>query len=190
MIFRHIHRDMSHRLYGIRVEQNTLFSADRADLTDRHHGADLVVGVHHAHKAGILPDGVRHLLCSDHAVFVHVQQLHLKSLFFQFFQRMQHRMMLKSGRNDMLFALAFAQCRRGKERLIIRLTAAGGEINLLRGSSQQRCDLLACSGQRLIGTLSGRMQAGGISKDLIHIRQHRLYCMTAHFGGCRIICIN
>ena len=50
---------MARRLHRVRVEQHALFAADRADLRDGLDGADLVVGVHDRHKAGILADSVR-----------------------------------------------------------------------------------------------------------------------------------
>ena len=53
---------VARRLHGVGVEQDALFLAHRADLRNGQDGADLVVGVHDGHQAGVGPDGVRHLL--------------------------------------------------------------------------------------------------------------------------------
>ena len=74
---------VARRLDGVGVEQNALFLADRADLPDGLDGADLVVGEHDGHEAGVVADGVGDLLRGDEPVRVHVEQRHLKALLFQ-----------------------------------------------------------------------------------------------------------
>ena len=103
---------MARRLHRVRVEDDALFAADRADLRDGLDGADLVVGVHDRHKAGILADGAAHLLGRDDAVFVDVQQRDLVAVFLQLLERMQYRVMLKCRGNDVLFTLLRADGRR------------------------------------------------------------------------------
>ena len=100
-----INVQVSRRLHGVRVEQDSLFLAHRADLRDGQNRADLVVGVHNGHQGGVGTDGRSHLLRGNGAGGAHRQQLHLKALFFQLLQGVQHGVMLKGGGEDVLLAL-------------------------------------------------------------------------------------
>ena len=95
-----INVQVSRRLHGVRVEQHALFMAHLADLRDGQDRADLVVGVHDGHQTGVLPDGLRHLLGGDGACGTHVQQRHLKALFFQLLQCVQHCVVFEGGGDD------------------------------------------------------------------------------------------
>ena len=78
----------------------------------------------------------------------------------------------------------------GKNRLIIRFTAAGGEIYFLGTAPQKSGHLPPCLGQRLFGFLPCRMEAGRISEAGLHIGKHGLKGNRAHFCGSRIVRIN
>ena len=172
-------------LNGVGVEWNTALTADRADLGDGLHGADLIVGEHHGHKTCILADSVAQLVNADYTVLMDVQQRDLPALFFKLLESVQHGVMLKLGGDDVLLALLRAELRGGNYGLIVRLAAAGGEVYLTRlgvdalgngGSSV--CEILGdylCEG----------VQAGGIAVSLGEVGHHRLACGLADAGsGC------
>ena len=72
---------------------------------------------------------------------------------------MQHGVVLERGRNDVLFAFAFAEARGGEDGLIVGLAAAGGEVNFARGSVQAFGDAVARAEQRPGRLLADGMQA-------------------------------
>ena len=125
---------MTGGLHCVGVEQHAALTANCTNLRNGKNGADFIVGVHHGDQAGILADGVRDLLRGDGANAADGQQLNLKAFFFEPFQRVQHRVMLKGSGNDVHFALALAETGRRNDGLIVCLAAAGGEIDLARRS--------------------------------------------------------
>ena len=56
-----IDRDMTHRLNGISVEDDSLVTAYLTDFTDRLNRSDLVVGIHYCNQGCILADGILNL---------------------------------------------------------------------------------------------------------------------------------
>ena len=138
-----VNGQMPRGLHGVGVEQHARLAADGADLADRQDGADLVVGVHDGNQARILADGVFHLLRRHGADGADGEKLDGEALFFKLFQRVQHGVVLECGRNDVLFAFAFAEARGGEDGLIVGLAAAGGEVNFARGGVQALGDAVA-----------------------------------------------
>ena len=178
---------MSRRLNGVGMKHHAAFPADLADFPDRQHRADLIVGVHDTDQAGVLPDGVGHLLGRHGAGLADRQKLHLKALFFQPLQRVQDGVMLKGGGNDVFFPFSLADFRRRDQGLVVGLTAAGSKIDLPGLTSETGCDAFPRTLQRLSRLLTGRMQAGRIAVNAIHIGQHGLNGRAAHFCGRRIV---
>ena len=84
-------------------------------------------------------------------------------------------------------AAACADARRRENRLIVRLAAAGGEINLPRGSVQTLRHGFPCALQGLGRTLADGMKAGGVAVDFVHIGQHGVDGRAAHFCRCSVI---
>ena len=93
----HVHLDVTHSLDGIGVEQNALFPAHSANFRNGLNRADFIVGEHYSHQAGVIPNGIPHLLSSDDAVFVYIQQGDFKALRSELVQGVQHGVMLKGG---------------------------------------------------------------------------------------------
>ena len=154
-----VNGQVSHGLHGVGVEQHARLAADCADLADRQDGADLVVGVHDGNQARVLANGALDLLRRHGADGADGEQLDGEALFFKLFQRVQHGVVLECGRNDVLFAFAFAEARGGEDGLIVGLAAAGGEVNFARGSVQAFCDAVARAEQRPGRLLADGMQA-------------------------------
>ena len=121
------------RFFGLPVRESEMCIRDspahRADLRDGQDGADLVVGVHDRNQARILADGALDLLRRHGTNGADGEKLDGEALFFKLFQRVQHGVVLERGRNDVLFAFAFAKARGGEDGLIVGLAAAGGEVN-------------------------------------------------------------
>ena len=92
--------------------------------------------------------------------------------------------------DDVHFTLATTQLRSGKNSLVVRLAAAGGEVNFPGFAAQAVRHALAGSVQRFLGLLANGMQAGGIAENLIEIGQHCVNGHLAHGGSCCIVCIN
>ena len=88
---------MTDRLNRVGMEDNTFLPAHRAYLGDGLNAAYLIVGVHDGHEASVLADSIGDLLSRNHAVFMHVQECDLEAFFFELFERMQNRVMLKCG---------------------------------------------------------------------------------------------
>ena len=97
----HVDRNMSDRLDRVSMEKNAVFPADGADLPDRLDGSDLIVGIHDADQASIIPDSSFDFVRMDDSVLMHIQQGNCEAFLFQLLQGMQHRVMFKSGGNDM-----------------------------------------------------------------------------------------
>ena len=106
ILFFHVDGQMSRRLHRVRVERYALFAAHRADFRNRQNRTDFVVRVHRRYKAGIFADGVFHLFRRNIPLRSHRQKFNLEALFFQLFQRMQHRVVFERRGNDMFLSLA------------------------------------------------------------------------------------
>ena len=181
---------VARRLHGVGMEQHALLPAHGADLLNGQDTADLVVGVHHRHQTGVLPDGVRHLLSGDHAVFMNRQQLHLKTLLLQLFQGVENGVMLESRGNNVHLPLAAADGGGGQQCLVVGLAAAGGEDDLPGLAVQAPGHGLPALHQQLCRPLTHAVQTGGIAEVLLHGRQHGIQRRLAHLCGGRVICVN
>ena len=178
------------RLYGIRVEDNALFPAHRADLGNGENGADLVVSVHDGHQGGVGSNGRSYLLRGNGAGGAHRQQLHLKALFFQLLQGVEHGVMLKGGGDDVLFALQRTPSGGGDNGLVVGLAAAGGEDDLLGVAAQAPGHGLPGALQGFGGPLAHGVQAGGIAVIVLQTGEHGSQSGVAHFGSGCIVGIN
>ena len=68
-------------------------------------------------KAMICVGGGSMMLGGDGACGTHVQQRHLKALFFQLLQCVQHRVVLEGGGDDVLLALALTDAGGGDDSM-------------------------------------------------------------------------
>ena len=185
-----IYRDMAHGLHGVGVEGNAPFPAQCADLFYGLDGADLVVGKHHRDKCGVGPDGGLHILQTDNAVFVHVQQGDIKALPLKLVQRVQYCVMLKLGGYYVLFAFLCSVESRGTDGLIVGLAAAGCKIDLAGiGSADERSDSLPGFVQRRLGVLGEGVQTGGIAVLLCQKRHHCVQSRLAYRSGSCVVCV-
>ena len=63
-------RYLAEHLRAVGVEEDTMLSADGADLLERLDDADLVVDAHHGHEAGLVGDGALQNVQVHQAVFL------------------------------------------------------------------------------------------------------------------------
>ena len=190
VLFLHIDVQVTGSLNGIGVEGHTGLLADGADLGNGQDGADLIVGIHGGHQAGIRPNGILHLLGGDIVALVHIQQLDFKTFLFQLLQGVQHGMVLKSGGNNVLLALLLSQTGGGNNGLVVGFRSAGGEDNLPGLTAQALRHGLPGGIQGLLGLLAHGVQAGRVAVNRCHIRQHGIDGRLAHLGRCRVIRVN
>ena len=186
----HIDGDVTYRLDSVGMEQHALFLTNGADLSDGQHRADLIIGVHAGDQAGILTDSIRNLLGGDVVTLGNIQVSHRKALFFQLLQGVQHRMMLKSGGNDVHFILAATQVGGGNDRLVVGFRTAGGEVDLTGLAAQAGSYLTPGIFQGFLGILTGGVQAAGVCVYIFKISGHGGNGSFAHFRGGRVIGVN
>ena len=177
-------------LNGVGVEGHAGLLADGADFRDGQHGADLVVGVHGGHQAGVGTDGVLHLLGGDVVIVLHIQIGDLKAFLFQLCQGVQHSVVLKGGGDNVLLALARAEAGGGKNRLIVGLAAAGGEDDLSRLTTQALSNGGPGGVQGFLGLLTHGVQGRGVAVDLVQVGQHGVDGHLRSGGGGRVVGVN
>ena len=96
---------MPRGLHGVGVEKHAFFTAQRADFRNRLNGADLVVGEHHRHKAGVVSQCACNVAGRYHAAGVNVEKSDVIALFLKAFERVEYGVMLECGGDNVLFAL-------------------------------------------------------------------------------------
>ena len=186
----HMDVQVSRRLHRVGVEGNSGFPADRADFRNRQDRANLVVGVHGGHQAGIRTDGILHLLGFHIMTLAHIQIGNLKALFFQLFQGMEHGVVLKSRGDNVFLPMLLPITGGGDNGLIVSLAAAGGENDFSGITAQAARHRLPGSIQRLLGPLPHGVQAGGVAIYVVKIRKHGTDRRLTHFGCRGVIGIN
>ena len=173
------------------MEEDALLAAEGADLLDGLDGADLVVGEHDGHAAGVLADGGRHVLHADDAVLVHVQQRHLIALLLQRLEGVEDGVVLKLRGDQVLFALSRADARAGDEGLVVGFAAAGCEVDLLRALRAEALrDGLAGFLQDLGGGLAELVEGGGVAPVGGQAGEQRVQRGLADAGGGCVVCVN
>ena len=177
---------MADRLHRVGVEEHLVRLADRADLGNRFHRADLVVRHHDADEDGFGRERLFHLLCRHPAVFVYRQIGHGEALFFQRGAGVQNRVVLDGGGDDML-ALGRKRVRYALERPVIRFRTAGGKIDFLFLCADGRRHLTAGLFQRLLRLTAKGVNAGRVAVDFGHDRQGSLHRLGADAGRRRVV---
>ena len=120
---------------------------------------------------------------------MHVQKRYFKAFLLQLRQRMQHRVVLEGGGDDMLLALLFADSGGGYDGLVVRFAAAGRKQDLPGAAVEDLCDALPCALQGFVRLLPNGMQTGRVAVDLTHVGDHGVDGRLAHPCGRRIICV-
>ena len=169
------------------MEEDLPLTTEGADLGDGLDGADLVVGKHDGDEAGVVPQGVRHVLDKDDAVGVRVEERDLEALLLEAVQGMEDGVVLKHGGDDMPLPFPGAEAGRGDDGLVIGLAAAGGEGDLLRVGVEVMGNGLTGGLQGLLRLLAEGIETGGVSIQVGQVGQHGVEGGLAHAGGGRII---
>lgn len=98
----HVHRNFTHALYCIHVQQDLAGATQLADGGDVLHHADLVVDVHDADQDGVITQCAFDLLQSEQAVGHRLEVGHLIAFALQLAAGIQYRLVLGLGGNDVL----------------------------------------------------------------------------------------
>ena len=170
----HVERDFARRLHRVGVEQHAASLAQPADVADRLERADLIIRGHHADQERPLGDRRLHLLRRDPPVAIHRQDRHAEAVAFQPPQRVEHGVMLRGDR-DQVVALLSVGRGHALEGEIVALGGAAGEDDRPRLGPDQAGDLLAGLVHRLLGLLTeGVLPAGGVAVVFGEVWQHGL----------------
>ncbi len=92
------------------------------------------IGEHDAHQGGVLPDGGGHVVDLYDAALVHGEEGNIKAVLLQPGQGVEHGVVLDGGGDEVGLALTLAQQGGADNGLVVRLAAAGGEVDLPGGS--------------------------------------------------------
>ena len=177
-------------LNRVGMEGDLSCAAELADLLDGLNGADLVICKHDGDKRRILANGGLQILKADNAVLMDIQQSYLKALFFELFEGVQNRVVLKLCGYKVLLALECADLCHGNYGLVIRLGAAGGEVYLLGLGADYIGNGLSCIFKRFLCILSKGIQARGVAVLLGEVGHHRVKRGLADAGSCSVISVN
>ena len=140
------------------------FAQLTADLPHRQDAADLVVDRHHRDQHRPAVHRVQHLLGGDFALVVRFQADNLPSLALEKGDGVEHRIVL-DGSGDNPPARALLRPRRAQNGEVVRLGAAGGEVDFPRLAAQRLRYLRACLLQTLLGGKTLAVQRGGVAVD-------------------------
>ena len=129
----HIHRDLAHGLRGVRVEKDLVLPAERANLLHRLDDTNLIVHRHDTDERGLSrADRSLEILDPDQPTRLHRQVRHLEPLILQIPARVQHALVLRLRRDDVLLLPRAAEKPRNTlDAHIITLRGAAREDNLL-----------------------------------------------------------
>ena len=140
-------------------------------VLDRLNGADLVVGVHDAHKDRAGREGTAKILGVDPPGSVDGKISHARAKPFEKPARLDDRRMLDAGGDDVTALVA-----QGKEdaleRKVVGLAAAAGENNLIAVAAEHGGDLAARGLKGGLGCGRGPMPARRIAEVVFQKRAH------------------
>ena len=136
------------------MEYNAVLPADPSDLPYWLDGPDLVVGCHYGHQAGVVPDRCLNFFRSHQSVFVYVQKSYFETFLLHLSQCVEHRVMLKGRRDDVLLSLFCSDGRCGNYGLIVSFRPAGCENDLSRLGIDHLCHRLPGLFKSFLGFLT------------------------------------
>ena len=134
---------MTDSLHSVGVENNALFMAELSDFRYRLNCTDFVICVHYRNKCGVLTDSVFNILNFNYTVLVDGKICDFAAVeLFASLNRMKHGMVLKSGCDNMLFALFRHSLGNTLNCPVVSLAAARGKINLVGVGIDDLCNSL------------------------------------------------
>ena len=175
----YIYRNVTDCLYRVGVEPRAVGMGNGGKLRNGLHGADLVIRQHDGNKGGILTDRLFQLGRLHQSLRRDRQIGDLEALLLQRLGAVQNGVMLKRRGDQVLFALCRPAVHAALQRPVIRLGAAGGEVNLTRLGIQGGGDLTARLFHGGAGGTPDGINAAGVAVVLHQPRGHRL-----QYGRC------
>ena len=153
-----------------------------ASVPDRHDGAGLIVGQHHAHQRGVPPQKGPNLLDSDPPIRIDRQAGELPPIVLQAIAGPSGRGMLHHGGHHVPSAFC-RRLARTQNRQVVGLGSAGGEEHLLGLAAEKRGNLLSGLFDGLMGPPAVHMRAGRIAEVLFQPGQHGFHHLGLNRGG-------
>jgi hypothetical protein len=160
----HVAFEIRQRLHGIAMEDDAALLAERADFRHGLNRADFVVGHHDGDEDGIGTHRRGDATDLNQPVGVHRNIRDLEAFAFEPGRRIEHRLVLDRGGDDVAAAGSVGACH-AFQRQVVRFGRAGGEDDLRRIGADQ-CGHLparllhACFGVPAEGVLA----AGGVAE--------------------------
>ena len=145
---------MTYSLHSVSVEDNAVSPAYRSDLPYWLDGPDLVVGCHYGHQAGVVFNGFLYLFRSHKSILMYIQKSHLEAFLLKPGQCVEHRVMLKGRRDDVLLSLFRSDGRCGNYGLIVSFRPSGCENDLSRLGIDHLCHRLPGLFKSFLGFLT------------------------------------
>src|SRR6266849_2922894 len=185
-----VDRNLANGLDAVHREEDTVLLGQLADFRHRVDDANFVVGVHDGNQDGLGRNGLAHIFWIDPAVALHREISHLKTVLFQAFTRVQHRLVLDGLRDDVV-ALLTEHLGDALDHQVVGLGGAGGIDDFFGRGVDQRSDLLPRSFNGFFaGPPEAVVAAGGIAEFFREVRQHRFDDARIHRRGGVIVHVN
>jgi len=138
----YIERNFSGGLHGVGVEIDIALRGEFADLSERLHGAEFVVGVHDGDERGVRAKGFFDLVDSDDAVGIDREISDGHAVLFERLAGVEDGFVFDVGGDDMLGG-AGSGADDSENGVIVGLGSTAGEDNFLRTGVEKCGDLIA-----------------------------------------------
>ena len=152
-------RLLAEPLHGVRVKDDSAFTADCAQLGDGLQRANFIVRRHDGHERGVLADGALQSVRCHAALAIHRQARDGETLFFfEVIKAMQHGVMFHGGSDEML-AFVRQHPRRAEDGQVVCLRASAGEDDFTGLCAEKFCRAVTHLVERGASALSHVMHA-------------------------------
>ena len=171
-----IHGNFSGGLDRVGVKNNFVFAGDAGDFRDRLDRTEFVIGVHDGNQNGFGANGAANIFRVNDAVLACGEIGDGDAALLEMLARAVNRFVLDAGGDDMRRLSGSRRStgsgigrregvgNRAEDGVVVRLSAAGGEDNLLGLGAEQGSDLPASGLDRGACTLAGSVNGRGVGK--------------------------
>mmetsp|Transcript_20258 Transcript_20258/g.71617 ORF Transcript_20258/g.71617 Transcript_20258/m.71617 type:complete len:489 (+) Transcript_20258:292-1758(+) len=166
--------ELARHLRGVAVEERLVCAAQRADLGDGLHDANLVVHAHDRHQRRLRRQRLAQLLQIDEAVVLHAQVRDAEAVLLERAARVEDAFVLRLCGDDVVLAL-LVELRHALHRDVVRLRRTRREHDLARVGANQGRNLRARVLDGLLGLPAVPVRARvRVAVPLRQVRHHRV----------------